>query len=224
MILSYENIEEIAMATVLDFRNKTGIYTESIDVDKFANDYLSLDVSYAKLSNDGVLCGVTAYADTEFYFNIDGSIKKIPIKQNEIILDSSFLEIKKLANKRRFTLAHECSHQLLYALESDERKLNCRKMYNDNQSYSIKELKCKEDWNEWQANSLAAAILMPPNEVEEFMMDYTKNKKIVIENDKFGFDNNIILTLFCGIFSVSKRTASIRLKKLGFLKQITIAT
>ena len=34
------------------------------------------------------------------------------------------------------------------------------------QAYSLRELKTREDWNEWQANVLGAAILMPQREID----------------------------------------------------------
>ena len=33
-------------------------------------------------------------------------------------------------------------------------------------AYSLRELKTREDWNEWQANVLGAAILMPQREID----------------------------------------------------------
>ena len=68
--------------------------------------------------------------------------------------------MRKLCGKRRFTLAHECAHQLLFHLESEDTKAACRKLYAERRTYSLRDLKSNEDWNEWQANVLGAAILM----------------------------------------------------------------
>ena len=72
MILSQKQIEEIAAAVTEDF-NKFFFGTESEEVrmaratpiDQFARDYLGLQVSFARLSSDGSICGLTAYTDTE---------------------------------------------------------------------------------------------------------------------------------------------------------------
>ena len=70
MILSQKQIEEIAAAVTEDF-NKFFFGTESEEVrmaratpiDQFARDYLSLKVSFARLSSDGSICGLTAYSE-----------------------------------------------------------------------------------------------------------------------------------------------------------------
>ena len=100
MILSHAQIEDIAAATTKDF-NKF-FYRESehqkrdmprgTPIDQFASLYLGLDVSFTRLSSDGSLCGVTAYSDTEYIVETDGITKTIPLKRNQVLLDSSFIE------------------------------------------------------------------------------------------------------------------------------------
>jgi hypothetical protein len=140
MILSYAQLENIAAATTKDFNNfffgtnenVQNVMPSATPIDQFASQYLNLKVSFTRLSSDGSLCGLTAYEDTEYICDFCGITRTIPIKRNQILLDSSFIEpanIRKLCGKRRFTLAHECAHQILYQLESDEGKLACRKLY-----------------------------------------------------------------------------------------------
>ena len=132
MILSQKQIEEIAAAVTEDF-NKFFFGTESEEVrmaratpiDQFARDYLGLQVSFARLSSDGSICGLTAYTDTEYIVEEKGIRRTLPLRCNQVLLDESFIrqgQIKKLCGKRRFTLAHECAHQILYQMESDEVK------------------------------------------------------------------------------------------------------
>ena len=80
-----------------------------------------------------------------------GIKRTIPLKQNQVLLDESFIkpgQVKELCGKRRFTLAHECAHQILYQYESDEVKAACQKKYAARSSYSLRDLKTREDWNE----------------------------------------------------------------------------
>ena len=78
VILSQKQIEEIAAAVTEDF-NKFFFGTESEEVrmaratpiDQFARDYLGLQVSFARLSSDGSICGLTAYTDTEYVYFFD---------------------------------------------------------------------------------------------------------------------------------------------------------
>ena len=81
MILSQKNIEEIAVAVIRDFQ-KSFFGSEADDptrfalptpIDQFASDYLNLKVSFQKLSSDGSIYGLTAYVDTEYQIDVDGS-------------------------------------------------------------------------------------------------------------------------------------------------------
>lgn len=176
MILSQKKIEEIAVAVIRDFQ-KSFFGSEADDparfalptpIDQFASDYLNLKVSFQKLSSDGSIYGLTAYVDTEYQIEVDGSQRSIFLKTNDVVLDKSFIEpanIRKLCGKRRFTLAHECAHQILFQLDADDRKIACHKRPEVRKKGS-RVLRTQEDWNEWQANSLGAAILMPQSEVD----------------------------------------------------------
>ena len=70
MILSHTQIEGIAVAVTEDFNqfffgaeaDEARDYVQATPIDQFARDYLGLEVSFAKLSQDGSICGVTAYA------------------------------------------------------------------------------------------------------------------------------------------------------------------
>ena len=140
MILSHRQIEDIAAAIIQDF-NKFFYcgstvfgdkYVHATPIDEFARDYLRLNVRFARLSADGSICGLTSYADAEYIVEEMGVVRTIELKQNQILLDSCFLEtgkVKKLCGKRRFTLAHECAHQILFGMESDEVKRAQEKRY-----------------------------------------------------------------------------------------------
>ena len=69
MILSHKQIEEIAAAVTKDFNefffgkdaDNERSTAQATPIDQFAKDYLGLSVSFAHLSSDGSLCGLTAY-------------------------------------------------------------------------------------------------------------------------------------------------------------------
>ena len=130
MILSQKKIEEIAAAVTKDFNEF--FYGNNVEdprrmargtpIDQFAKDYLGMNVSFARLSSDGSICGLTAYADTEYIVEELGVKRTIPLRKNQILLDVGFIQcgqVHKLCGKRRFTLAHECAHQILFQMESE---------------------------------------------------------------------------------------------------------
>ena len=152
MILSYTQIEEIAAAVTKDFNEfffgeraaPEVHYAQATPIDWLATDYLGLRVSYARLSEDGSICGLTAYTDTEYAATFRGVTHVIPLRANEVLLDSSFMEpgqVRARCGKRRFTLAHECAHQLLFQMESDEARQACEEAYSPRTAYSLRDLK-----------------------------------------------------------------------------------
>lgn len=60
-------------------------------IDQFARDYLGLQVSFARLSSDGSICGLTAYTDTEYIVEEKGVRRTLPLKCNQVLLDESFI-------------------------------------------------------------------------------------------------------------------------------------
>ena len=229
MILSHRQIEEIGAAVIQDFnefffrdsvipQNKS---VRATPIDQFAHDYLGLSVGFARLSLDGSICGLTSYADTEYIFEEMGMVHTVSLKQNQVLLDSSFIETgraKKLCGKRRFTLAHECAHQILFQMECEDPRQRCRQSYSGQKSYSLRALKTKEDWNEWQANALGAALLMPQAEVERAMCLFAKNRMLISYEGRFSYADGLALSLLCQSLGVSKSAAVIRLWQLGYLE------
>lgn len=229
MILSHTQIEEIAAAVTKDF-NKfffgkhaafETYYAQATPIDQLAGDYLGLRVSFAHLSDDGSICGLTAYTDTEYASTCRGVTRLIPLKANEVLLDSSFMEpgqVKARCGKRRFTLAHECAHQLLFQMESDEAQRSHKEAYSPRTAYSLRDLKTREDWNEWQANALGAALLMPQREIDRAMRYLTQGRKLISYGGYFNYGDRTTLGQLCQTLGVSKSAAVIRLRQMGYLE------
>lgn len=229
MILSHDQLEEIAAAVTDDFdRYFFGISAKEerdtilpTPIDQLAREYLGLDVIFAPLSPDGSVCGLTAYSDTQFTTKEDGITYSFPLKKNQVVLDQCFIQpgqVKKLCGKRRFTLAHECAHQILFQLESDEMKARWKDIYSVRKAYSLRDLKSKEDWNEWQANVLGAALLMPCREVELAMWEFAGERILQNYGGRFSFLDERVLVLLCQTFGVSRTAIVIRLREMGYLE------
>ena len=230
MILSHRQIEDIAAAIIQDF-NKFFYcgstvfgdkYVYATPIDEFARDYLRLNVRFARLSADGSICGLTSYADAEYIVEDMGVVRTIELKQNQILLDSCFLEtgkVQKLCGKRRFTLAQECAHQILFQMESEESQQKGRKLYAERRFYSLRDLKSREDWNEWQANALGAALLMPQAEIDRAMWIFAQCRTLISYEGRFSYADKLALSLLCQTLGVSKSAAMIRLRQLGYLEE-----
>ena len=150
-----------------------------------------------------------------------GVRRTLPLKCNQVLLDESFIhqgQIKKLCGKRRFTLAHECAHQILYQMESDEVKQSCNRQYSAQTAYSLRDLKTHEDWNEWQANVLGATILMPQKEIDLAAWYFIPEKKLTSYGGYFTYRDRLSLKAICAQLGVSQSAVIIRLRQLGYLE------
>lgn len=227
MILSHKEIEEIAVAITLDFneffygKRQEDHIPRGTPIDQFARDYLGLKVSFAPLSSDGSICGLTAYSDTEYIVEKDGVQYSIPLHRNQVLMDTSFIQpnsVRRLCGKRRFTLAHECAHQILFHIESDEIKARYQQQYSTRKAYSPRELKTREDWSEWQANALGAAILMPQREIDLAVDYFNHGRGFISYEGFFTYTDKLPLNMICKQFGVSKAAAVIRLEQLGYIE------
>lgn len=229
MIISREALENTADALLSEFdkymKEKYGTgrgdpYGGTY-IDILAEEYFALNVRYEKLSPDGSLCGITAYENCEYTVPGCGKIK---MRQNDVVLDISFLTppyVHRLCGKRRFTLAHEFAHQFLHQIScDDEERMSFRKKHSGYIEYSSTRLRSAEDWSEWQANVLAAAILMPRDDIEKAMWMFSPRATVTcfdgsrfpVAEDGQAVDN--MARQFC----VSKSAMILRLNGLGYLK------
>lgn len=93
-------MEEIGTSVTDDFnRFFFGIFPEEereyplpTPIDQLAGEYLELEVVFTPLSADRNVCGLTAYTDTSFTTEVDGTIREYFLKENQIVLDKGFIQ------------------------------------------------------------------------------------------------------------------------------------
>lgn len=222
MILSRKEIEAIGEAVIQDFEQHCGSRYDGTDgqmqnatpIEQFAADYLGLDVSMTELSPDGSICGLTAYTDTMCQVSSGGATRIIQLHHKQVLLDSH-LAGPYHTGRRRFTLAHECAHQILFSLEDEATRRAKQTAYARCTSYSLRQLKTREDWNEWQANALAAAILIPIDKLKQVRCRLAQTEPIKCYGPKLEPSGHVEVEALSNIFCVSKTAMLIRLRQIG---------
>lgn len=228
MILSYEDIEHIAGAVSENFYRGTSADAERsfcFPIERLASAYLGLSVAYACLSDDGSVLGVTAYKETEYVVKAGDVTKIIPLKSNQVLLDRSLAVLAEnftTVRRRRFTLAHECAHQILFQLETQEGAAACRKPYALCRARRPHLLRTREDWREWQANTLGSALLMPVDRLAQAIRELHGELPLVFHDGYPTMRSRLIIEHLCSRFSVSRAALTIRLRQLGFITQNTM--
>lgn len=111
------------------------------------------------------------------------------------------VNVKHHVNRRRFTVAHELGHMLLHA---DQPLI----VDNDGLSLIGRRAEGESTARELQANSFAAALLMPEDWVEEAL----GGKEVAVDDDP-------AVAALAKKFGVSQQAMMFRLINLGYLRQ-----
>lgn len=224
MILSRQDIDGLADQIIRDFQQGPATPFPSTDIDRLAEQYLGLRVFYDTLSTDGSLLGVTAYDAVDVQVQRESQTETYHLDRDTVLLEKKFLsrrgrpaEWERLSRQRAFTLAHECSHQIIFRLENEAVKNSLRNRYSERRRYDCRDLKAKEDWNEWQANTLGAALLMPRMYIDQYFAWRRRGQPLVSYQGKYPCTDWSILGALASWFGVSRTTVKIRLKDLGYL-------
>jgi hypothetical protein len=216
MKLSYNDIERIAEAELKSF---TGGLTRSawavkpIPIEEFAVNHLGLRLVYTRLSNNGESLGITTYADTDIELNRYCRKEKIHVLKDTILLDECLQDSQDWQHtergRKRFTIAHECAHHIIHRKEPEHRQTELQQKYCS-RSFSVGEMKSLDDWSEWQANALAAALLMP----KKYISLLLRGRRITYFGKRLNHPDKFIFDDMCYRFGVSKTALTLRLKQL----------
>lgn len=103
-------------------------------------------------------------------------------------------------------------------METEEGREQQRQSYATRRTFSLRALKTREDWNEWQANAIGAALLIPMREIQLVLDQYAPNQKLICYEDKFTNVDQRIVTTLCHILAVSYSALVIRLRHLGVVE------
>ena len=186
---------------------------------------LGLLVKHAYIGTPGhEILGVTVMDDCVEIPGCDILFRPTVFKEDygNVLINTSLCDYNH-APRRRYTEAHEISHWLLHRpfFERVPGHIACRKveMYRP-------ERRTEHDWIEWQADALAASLLMPRDTFYSFTKAVIKDAGIrrgyLIEGDltdRTAFHEKIA-PLVCKHYFVSKRAAQIRMIDLGLIKHI----
>lgn len=225
-----KQLSKIGDNFVRDFQPRAYREWMPIDIEFFLEFYLGLKLEFQYLSHNGIYLGMTVFNDTDkviIFCPETNRAEYISAKARTVIIDNRLLE-KNQEHRLRFTLAYECSHDILHSgyfstiltgspiipgMEI-EPMIQCRiDSYRQNDSNE----KTDEEWMEWQADALASAILMPESLVYKLSADCQNNY-----GGKGRITTDQLVREVSRTFNVSKESAKIRLCELGIIKKSTV--
>ena len=177
---------------------------------------LGFKINYVYLSVDGSILGQTSTGPVwtsiydhnlnQMYFELDGST---------ILVEKRLLNDSRLAGRKSFTIAHEIAHQILNRKYPEMYDSQNRTFCDYRRSARPK----KEivDWHEWQADALAAALLLPMEVLQDCMFVFGLGEKMKMLSRKYSITKFELFCEMADYLQVSRTALSYRMEQLGLL-------
>lgn len=216
--LSRTDIEEIAQRVIHQYmqafvQKKHLCY--NIDVNKLTS-LLGYTIDYQYLTRDSSILGKTASDkiwitvydsdNTEMLYELDGKT---------ILIEKRLLFSPRNIGRKNFTIAHELAHQIINHAFPESYGVNCRVFCDYRRS--VKPKKKVVDWHEWQADTLAASLLLPLDAITDAMFIFGLGEKMKVLSKKYSQYNYERFCDMAEYLQVSKTALAYRMEQLGLL-------
>jgi len=230
-VLYKEDIEQIATETLKEFSPQNLDYPSALDTDSFLVDHLGLLLKerYLGIPGKESVLGLTVMCDSADVVTLDNRCRPTVVEENYgTVVISTALNSVNNKGRKRYTKIHEGAHWLLH--KDYYRKLEesshpgsgvvaCR-----NVERYIPKQRDEKDWIEWQADSLAASILMPRTVFYQYCRELLRHAGVprgYLNEGNYGdklIFQEIVPDLMTA-FGVSSRAAQIRMIHLGLIRR-----
>ena len=230
-ILYKEDIEQIATDTLKEFSPQNLDYPSALDTDSFLVDHLGLLLKerYLGIPGKESVLGLTVMCDSADVVTLDNRCRPTVVEENYgTVVISTALNSVNNKGRKRYTKIHEGAHWLLH--KDYYRKLEgyshpgsgvvaCR-----NVERYIPKQRDEKDWIEWQADALAASILMPRTVFYQYCRELLRHAGVprgYLNEGNYGdklIFQEIVPDLMTA-FGVSSRVAQIRMVHLGLIRR-----
>jgi len=147
----------LATVKILFMPESTEGVAEPIDPERLASSVLGLNVKMLPLCSDGSILGLTVFQKCGFTVTLGDGTKLVEVFMPKDVVIDSALASDSCTGCRNFTIAHEAAHHILADLFPNDygKAVKCRG------HIAYRERNGQPSWEEWQANTLAAELLMP---------------------------------------------------------------
>ena len=195
-----------------------------VDIEDFIKTFLKLHIEYADFAEeDDSKVGFLANGDTPILISREGKVIPFVFPNNTIVLDNS-LNVKSQTGKRRFTMAHEAAHFILERVRLTSNQARFHSEFQGEREYSIDELGDIFAAEEWQADVMAAALLMPKFIMANAYRHFTNCKPIKVYGDNlFAEDEKALIHKMAEALGVSFTALVIRMRKFNMLEYHNLA-
>lgn len=188
---------------------------DAVDLEVLTRDFLRLEVRYAALAPYGLL-GFTSFTDARIG-KPDGSETLV---EAGVIYVSTALLAPNADGRRRFTIAHEAAHQVVHRLVGEEsEKAAFLRERGAEPLPARRVLQTPGDWREWQADTLAAALLMPEGRMRSVLHRYHPEGPMTRYGSRLNHHDIAALWACADRMRVSHTACARRMEGLGLIRR-----
>ena len=219
MYLSRSDIERISDEIITAY--KTTYVPEQrlcyqVDTMKLAQ-LLGLTVDFQSLSPDCSVLGLTTPIEACITIFDDNSEPMMYCLDGSTILIEKKLLHPKAIGRMNFTLAHEMAHQVLYRKYPDcygpQQRIICDYRRSEKPQRQV------SDWFEWQADVLAAAMLLPKDAILETMYLFGLGERMKVLSKRYSPNKYESFCAMAEAMEVSRTALAYRMEHLGLLER-----
>ena len=218
--LSREDLDNFAERILCDFvkaEYPKGHICYNVNPTRLAQFY-GFNILYVTITRDGSILGQTStgkmwtsivdQGGNDILFYLDG---------NTILIDERLAKDPRCYGRCNFTIAHELAHQFINRTYPEVYGTQSRVICDYRRS--AKPHKEISDWREWQADALAASLLLPKEAIDEAMFFFGLGEKIKVLSKKYSAYKYERFCEMAKFLQVSKTTLAYRLEQLGLLER-----
>lgn len=240
-ILKKEDYDEIASVVLGEYQPIMLLRPQPLEVEDLICDKLRLDMKNARLSEDGRIFGAIAFSDTVYNgFDTSGTPVKIDMPEGTMVLEERLMSDMRYIGQQRFAKMHEGAHWILhrqyhssmrgrnyeFPAKEETSSISCHMMVDPRYLAGRSGKWTDYQWEEWQANNLAAALLMPKatfiTVARRIMRFYgIRDTEPLYWDENLGISHRIVDEIK-NIYEVSKAAVELRMVRCNLLERGTL--
>ena len=215
--ISNKEIVEIAEGLVQHFSG--GSPPKMVDIDGIAR-HIGLTVTYEALAEkeqDKIAFLSDGIRPLAVYRDKEPTLLIFP--KDTVVLDKFLLRPEE-ETRRRFALAHEVGHKLIFLTDPTQQSACFDTLHDSERSYTTEDLRERMTFAESQATAMGATILMTPTMINAALKKYHRDKPIPVYGDGvFHPKTKTALHNMAAMLGVSHSALLIQLRKYGLLEK-----
>ena len=218
--LSREDLDIFAERSLCDFLKAEypkGHLCYRVDPTGLAQFY-GYSILYVTITRDGSVLGQTSIGEMWTpIIDSDGNDILFYMDGKTILIDSRLANDPRYYGRRNFTIAHELAHQFINRIYPEVYSDQYRVISDYRRT--TKPRKEITDWREWQADAMAASLLLPKEALDEAMFFFGLGEKLKVLSKKYSEYKYERFCEMAEFLQVSKTALAYRMEQLGLLER-----